>query len=99
MKKLLLAVLMPVFCLSTFAGYAQVQKRNSYDEIEKGQSKVQHAQLKNQIQKAIALKPYYKTIEIQNLCEKYPAAKRIIEEDFFYPITMAIILILMLLIW
>ena len=51
-------------------------------EIENTQLKRQNAELKTQLmqlkkaQAQLPTKPYYRTIQIQKLCEKYPACKR-----------------------
>ena len=73
-------MLTAVFCLNAATGYAQTKKETPREKVSCLERK--NAQLNNQIKKAITLKPYYKTMEIQNLCEKYPAAKREIEDMY-----------------
>lgn len=86
MKKLTTYILFGLFCLNTTIGFAQTKKETVQEkilrlEVENKILKQQNAQLKKQMEhlkkiQAQYPRPYYRTVEIQQLCEKYPVCKK-----------------------
>ena len=86
-KNLFTCALVILFCLITVPGFTQTKKETPQEkilrlEIENAQLKHQNAQLKTQLmqlkktQAQTPTKPYYRTVQIQQLCEKYPTCKK-----------------------
>lgn len=89
MKNLLICVLTVLCFASTNIGFSQTQKETVQEkilrlEVENNQLKRQNAELKKQIIQSQAkyTYPYYRTVKIQQLCEKYPACKKWAKERY-----------------
>ena len=96
------AILCITLCLSATCVLAQTKKETPQEkilrlEIENAQLKRQNTQLQNQItqlkkvQAQLPTKPYYRTKQIETICQKYPVCKKWAEKQYkldqFFEIT------------